>query len=59
MFLIRRILRSGARRVAQSVAVALIALTIGALPMAGGAVAEAGSSGDAYGIEDCQFSHGI
>lgn len=60
MFLIRRILRS--RRVrwaARPLAVAVFAIAIGALPLAGGAVAEAASPGGGHDGGECQFSQGF
>ncbi len=60
MFLIRRISRSHrARLIARPLAVALFAIVIGALPIAGATVAEAGSSDSGHGGEACEFSQGI
>ncbi len=60
MFLIRRIARSHrARWVARPLAVALFAIAIGALPVAGATVAEAGSSDGGHGGGECEFSQGI
>ena len=59
MFPMRRILRSDrARWAARPIAVTLFAIAIGALPLAGSAVAEAGSSGGDHGGE-CGFSQGV
>ena len=60
MVLIRRILRSRPiRRAARPLAVALFAIAVGALPLAGSSVAEASSSGDSHDKIDCEFSLGI
>ena len=60
MFLIRRILRSDrARWATRPVAVAILAIAIGALPIVGATVAEAGSSGGGHDGGECEFSQGV
>jgi hypothetical protein len=56
MPLIRRAFEShAARRVARSLAVALFAIAVGVLPMAGGATAEASASGEGHNGELCSY----
>jgi hypothetical protein len=59
MILMRRVLRSlPVRRIVQPIAVVLVALAIGALPLAGGATAEASSAGDAHDGVECSGGYG-
>lgn len=60
MPLIRRTFESRtARRVARSLAVALFAIAVGVLPMAGGATAEASAAGESHGDQLCSYSLGL
>ncbi len=60
MPLIRRTFESrAARRVARSIAVALFAIAVGVLPMAGGATAEASASGGDHNAETCSYGLGL